>query len=376
MVTLEQRILSGRVRRPAVLKTIDGLTFGLSAAFLMLEIQPPPPKLSPQSIGLLWHDVEPPQGIEITMSSDSDRYQFVKFRIESPDADFGNRWMNWHFVSHRTSELEGGGAVDALDRTSDDGLELWLTIPPNSSRAAVLEFNLALNDRVRVGNYPLIVEITVDPESKEPAIGEFNIELQLRHPDSSLLQQLPAIYQDAMVSQTLLGESEGDFLDKPFFERYLRGFDDFLNPLQLTLNRLADLFGPDTTPPSMVLWLATWVCAPMDENWSEMKRRQLIREAVDLFRWRGTKKGLARYLKIYTGVDAVIDDRPTDGMVLSDHTFLGTEDTILGDIEPHTFAVTIASDHMEEINEGIVREIIEFEKPAHTAYSLRIVGTN
>jgi phage tail-like protein len=375
VVTLEQRILSGRVRRPAVVKTIGDLNFGLSSASLMLEILPPPPKLSPQSIGLLWHDVKPPQGIEITVHSASDAYEFVKLGVECA-AKFDGQWMTWHFVSHRTSELEGGVAVDALDRTSEDGMELWLAVPPHSTRAAVLEFNLALSDDIRVGDYPLAIEIVVDPEAKEPEAARFNLELQLRHPSSTLLQQLPAVYQDAMVGQALLGESEGDFLDLPFFERYLRGFDDFLEPLQETLNRLADLFGPDTTPPTMVLWLATWVCAPMDENWSEMKRRQLIKEAVDLFRWRGTKKGLARYLKIYTGADAIIDDQPSVGMVLSDHTFLGTDDTILGDIEPHTFDVTIAVDRIEEINEGIVREIIEFEKPAHTAYSLRIVGIN
>jgi phage tail-like protein len=373
MMTVEQRILSRAFRRSEVTKTLSDLDIGLSASSLQLQILPPAPALSPKSIGLLWHRVDAPQGIEITIASQADRYQFVRLRLSCPTANFGRDWFQWHYVPHRTSELEGGAAVDALDRTSDDGEVLWLIVPPSRDRAAVVEFDLSLSREVRVGNYPMTISVTVDPDGFEPYTTDFDVLLELRHPPSGLLGHLPAVYQDAMMSEALLGQSDDGFIDRPFFERFLRGFDDFLQPLQETLDRLADLFGPESAPPLHVLWLATWVCAPMDQNWSEMKRRQLIRVAVDLFRWRGTKRGLARYLKIYTDVDPVIDDQPTPGMVLSDYTFLGTEDTILGDIEPHTFSVTIATDALSDVNEDIVREIIDFEKPAHTAYTLRIV---
>ena len=104
-----------------------------------------------------------------------------------------------------------------------------------------------------------------------------------------------------------------------------------------------------------------------------MKRRALIHEAVEIFRWRGTKRGLTKYLRVYTGVDPLIDDMPCDGMRLGKDTKLGSEAAVLGNIPPHTFVVTIAVPNPAEVNEEKIRDIITYEKPAHTAFTLRIV---
>lgn len=125
--------------------------------------------------------------------------------------------------------------------------------------------------------------------------------------------------------------------------------------------------------PDFLSWLATWVALVTDENWPELKRRRLIREAADLYRWRGTRRGLSRYLEIYAGVIPEINDQPFAGMRLGTDTLLG-RDTLLGDVPPHTFVVTLALPDPETINEQVVRDIIDSEKPAHTGYALRIVG--
>ncbi len=55
-------------------------------------------------------------------------------------------------------------------------------------------------------------------------------------------------------------------------------------------------------------------------------------------------------------------------------TLLG-RNAILGDVSPHTFIITLAVPDPAQLDEQIVRQIIENEKPAHTAYTLRIIHT-
>jgi len=102
-------------------------------------------------------------------------------------------------------------------------------------------------------------------------------------------------------------------------------------------------------------WLASWVNLVLDENWPIQKQRELIRSAVELYRWRGTKRGLREYLRIYTGVEPEIIEHftPADG-------------------GPYTFTVIIRVDDPSAVNEALVRRVIEAEKPAHTTYNLRI----
>jgi phage tail-like protein len=106
---------------------------------------------------------------------------------------------------------------------------------------------------------------------------------------SCLLQYLPAIYQD----DPYLGQ----FLVP--FEEALDGFDDLLSSVDR-------YFAPALTDPDFLPWLANWVALVLDENWPESKRRRLIGEAVELYRWRGTLKGLKRYLEIYTALEPEI----------------------------------------------------------------------
>ena len=127
-----------------------------------------------------------------------------------------------------------------------------------------------------------------------------------------------------------------------------------------------------TLPLPILPWLSTWVSLALDENWPQLKRRRLIKEAVELYRWRGTRWGLTRYLELYTGITPEINDQPFIGMRLGREALLGRH-TVLGDVPPHTFVLTLAMTGPGQVNEQKVHEIIQANKPAHAAYELRIV---
>ena len=173
---------------------------------------------------------------------------------------------------------------------------------------------------------------------------------------SSYLQYLPALYR------------EDDFTG-----RYLRIFEDIVKPIEGIINSLSFYFDAGTAPGSFLPWLASWLGLVLDERWPEVSHHELIESAVELYRWRGTKRGLSEYLRIYTGVvPQIIEQTYTAGMQLGSGTQLGTIQLGAGESKAHCFTVVLNVPEASNIDADIVRTIIELEKPAHTTYILQI----
>ncbi|MFZ4507721.1 MAG: phage tail protein [Fimbriimonas sp.] len=323
-----------------------------------------PAGLSPAGVGL--RPPRPyPQNGRVRVVSTSDHYRSIRLSVESDSESFAPKWVKWSFVRRQAPALAGGDAVDAQDGLFDQDRVLVLWLAPGETREVTLAFDVSLDGETQPGDYPFRVVAAEEGVGEQRASGTLN----LRHPQSSLLGMLPSIYQEAMLELAREEPAPGP----PFFERFLIGFEDAINPIRQTLDQLDRLFGPYSTPPQYLVWLAAWLTLPQDEHWTEMRRRRLVKEAVELFRWRGTPRGLKRYLQIYTGYEPMIDDQPVEGWRLGSHALLGSDQTVLGDVPPHTFVVTLAVPDPSVINEAVVRDIIRSVKPAHTAYTLNIV---
>jgi phage tail-like protein len=164
---------------------------------------------------------------------------------------------------------------------------------------------------------------------------------------SIYLQYLPAIYQ------------EDEFLG-----RFLMIFEDVLSPVERILENIHFYFDPMMAPEGFLPWLASWIDLVLDENWpidNEKRRefikrqRELIKAGVELYRWRGTKRGLREYLRIYTGVESEIIEHFDEN-----------------DGGPYRFTVIIRVPDPKSLDERLVRRVINAEKPAHTTYELRV----
>ena len=76
------------------------------------------------------------------------------------------------------------------------------------------------------------------------------------------------------------------------------------------------LVDPRSAPAECLPWLASFVGLVLDERWATAPspdgrrsidvRRDIIREAVWLFRYRGTLPGLKRFIELYVGVPVLI----------------------------------------------------------------------
>lgn len=144
-------------------------------------------------------------------------------------------------------------------------------------------------------------------------------EMRVYYPRLSYLRYLPAVYQQDPVS--------ADFL-----ARFLAMFETVSSGLEATLERIPEVFDPDLAPGEFLDWLGQWLDLGMEEDWPASVKRALIQKAADLYRYKGTPRGLADFIEIVTGARPIISEsfeseRP---FILGDGITLGLDSRIFG----------------------------------------------
>lgn len=203
-------------------------------------------------------------------------------------------------------------------------------------------------------NYQIEVTVYQVSNAEQYAIAYKSLALQVR-PRTFYLDFLPAFYREM-----------------DFFGRFLSIFEQAFDPYVQTLDALWAYFDPLTAPQTLLPFLAHWVAWKLDSNLDLNLQRHLIRNALELYRWHGTRKGLCFYLSLYTDLD---EDQIQIDEVFSGGFAFGScclgEDAMLGGGRPYHFVVSLhpePSNH--SINEVLVRQIIEREKPPFCTYDL------
>lgn len=184
---------------------------------------------------------------------------------------------------------------------------------------------------------PIEAEAEPAPEPTRP-----NVPPGMPIDQSSYLKYLPSF----------LGGNE-------FLGRFLLIFEHVLTPLDRQIDQLYQYFDPRLAPPDSLPWLASWLGLVLDERWPEGQRRELIRAAVELYEWRGTRRGLSEFLRLYTGFTPEIIEPGTGKGAKAD--------------QAHRFIVRIKSSEPDKLDRALLMSIIDLEKPAHAGYKLEVV---
>lgn len=166
-----------------------------------------------------------------------------------------------------------------------------------------------------------------------------------------------------------------------FIGRFLKIFEQSFEPSVQTLDALWAHLDPLTTPTALLPFLAHWVGWQLVPYLSLERQRSLIRNAITIYRWRGTRRGLRLYLHLATGLPLDEHLPEAEKHICITEAFhqgfvagaarLG-EDAILGGGRPFYFKVHLRLDQLNQIDEELVRSIIEQEKPAFCNYDLWI----
>jgi len=223
-------------------------------------------------------------------------------------------------------------------------------------------------------------------------------QIRIFHGRDTYARFLPPIYRE-------------DAAARDFLERFLSigqsvfgGIEDRIGDLPLLFDPYAS---PHGDPPSWLTWLSGWLTFVLDEHWTDAQAREYLAQAFQLYGLRGTLEGLRRYLKIYAGVNAHIEEAaqqtyiwslgqagmlgfstmlapgPLQGAVLDasatldqSHLTTGAEfGAALFEDVAHRFCVRVYCGELTR--PGLletVRAVIDREKPAHTEYELCVIG--
>jgi phage tail-like protein len=173
------------------------------------------------------------------------------------------------------------------------------------------------------------------------------------------------------------------YSENDFSNRFLSIFEKTFEPTVQKLESIWAYLDPRTAPQGLLPFLAAWVAWPLDNNWDLPQQRHLILNAVEIYRWRGTKRGLRLYLHLYTGLPLDehlpeaekhigIEEVFTEGFVLNS-AYIG-QDAVLGGGHPFHFFVRLRPDSPDQINLEQIRNLIEREKPAFCTFELYIAS--
>jgi phage tail-like protein len=234
------------------------------------------------------------------------------------------------------------------------------------------------------GRY-LWLRITIKGNGKETPIIK---NIKVFYPRVSYLQYLPALYQQEPTS-------------KWFLERFLSIFEHFFAGFEEEIAGISRYFKPGAVEKEFLPWLGSWLGLVLEEQLPEQIKRELIKQAHQLFKMRGTLKGLQMVLEIYTGRKFPILEHFKmrqwlilgEKAVLGGNSYLWGKDASLGEstelgkfqlassleLPPdpfqtpaHRFTVIIPYNYCSTgEEERIITRVVELWKPAHTQFFLR-----
>jgi len=202
------------------------------------------------------------------------------------------------------------------------------------------------------------------PRPAEPLdLEDADQAVELSVAEQSIIGFLPQIYQ------------RSDLTGRNFVRDLLWVIQHLQFQTDEKLLGLERFFDPHECPADFLPYLASWVALDLEDGWPELKKRSLIKKAVELYHLRGTPRGLRVYLRIFTGVDPVIHENlwPFDGLVVGVSSTVGVDSVLMHHVRrDHAFVVHIPLP-IDQVDDDTIRKIhriIELERPVHTDYYL------
>jgi phage tail-like protein len=265
----------------------------------------------------------------------------------------GNRMVLPHpTVSRQHAEVQvEGGRVTLTDVGSSAG-----TFVDGTRLGPSQPVLLEPNSEVRIGPYRLVYTpsaIEVERALEAPVVrGDETGQLIAHEEIEELLAPIPTrpSYPTLVPpgpQARYLKHLPVIFQDNEFLGRFLLIFEALWEPLEQRQDHIALYFDPQTSPAAFLPWLAGWLHLTLNPHWPEERRRRLLDEAMDLYRWRGTPYGLTRMLEVCTGLSISIREPPD---------------------EPFVFRVSVSSPTGSRVHRELVEELVRTHKPAHVGY--------
>ncbi len=371
--------------------------------------------------------LSPGQGMAPLTLQEKAGYRSCGFAVAGP-FDYRSRPVNWHgfkafsealpphthlrfffFLGEPPCNPSPSELADWLDNLPPalnpcdalpEALTNWSTFPPDNTsgtfgsfvteqgvkRPKSAEACSHISDDLTNATYCWLGLMLAGNGQATPRLSQ--IQLQFDH--KSYLPFLPGIFSENKESRA-------------FMLPLLSLFESVFEEHESQIANLAALFDPWAAPAEFLDWLAGWLAEDIKEEWSVERQRQLIAEAFATYAQRGTVAGLRRRLQLFAdvqahilepvlhthlwslgetstlGFDTMLASAQPQGAVLGSTATLDQSHIITNDEYGAPLFEEVAHQFVVQVYRGqvstpervaVLRQVIEREKPAHTAYHL------
>ncbi|WP_219837876.1 phage tail protein [Paenibacillus sp. R14(2021)] len=219
--------------------------------------------------------------------------------------------------------------------------------PPVTNPGDALFFNAK-------GRYMWLKIEWIGSERKTPCLSK----LRIVFPRNTYLSHLPAIYQE---------DPSG------FMERFLALFGTMFDSVEAQADELPRHLDSELAEGPYLKWLGSWLGIEVDEHWNDDQIRRFIREAPQLYRYRGTRRGIEKMVEIYTGSKPHIVEYFEYKMMRESAELRQLTDMLYG-MHACSFSVLVTTEQAPtEKHRHMLQRMLDEQKPAFTEARLIVL---
>lgn len=182
-------------------------------------------------------------------------------------------------------------------------------------------------------------------------------ELRIDFPKRSWVRYLPELYQREEAS-------------REFLERYLGIFQSLYEDMTEKIEHSAGWFDPDSAPKEMLSWLADWIALEDAPIWDDRQLRYLLKNAMGLYRIRGTAEYLQKMICLYTGCEAYIIENHQLSRFRNNRGIYEGLKRLYGD-HPYMLTIVVSTGQKDtQKDQHTLMKIVEHAVPAYMEYRI------
>jgi phage tail-like protein len=153
-----------------------------------------------------------------------------------------------------------------------------------------------------------------------------------------------------------------------FAQAWLSALDDVLAPIFSSMDNFDAYLDPSLAPPDFLDWLATWMGLVADETWPVERRRLFVLSASRLYRVRGTAKGLAAHVQIFSGGEVEIVEHGASA-------WSATNGAALPGSSGFDMLVRVQVADPSTVDVPKLEALVAAAKPAHLTHKIEVVSS-
>lgn len=154
-----------------------------------------------------------------------------------------------------------------------------------------------------------------------------------------------------------------------FAQRWTAGLDAVLAPVFNSMDNFEAYLDPRLAPPDFLDWLGTWMGLISDETWPTERRRAFVSQASELYRIRGTPRGLASHVQIFSGGEVQIVEH--GGTSWSTETGAPLPGSAGFDL-----VIRVMVEDPGSVDSARLNALVAAAKPAHLVHRVEVVAAS